>query len=166
MLLKGATLALPCHITAATLLPLHPNLSPFTSNQHTHFPSPPSFCFILRLLVKQRTVFTHPTLPHSRHPPPSPGTLTKHTPGTPTSLKLGSGMRPFQPRSASSLSTIVRSIVNCLRLAYTKELASLSAFLQTNFTAIQLGLFFFRSCKTVVKRKSPASPRRRSGCCA
>ncbi len=53
---------MPCHITAATLLPLHLYLSPFTSNQHTHFPSPPSFCFILRLLVKQRTVFTHSSL--------------------------------------------------------------------------------------------------------
>ena len=69
--LKCATLTLPCHITAATLLPLHPYLSPFTSNQHTHFPSPPSLGFILRLLVKQRTVFTHPTftaLSSSPHP--------------------------------------------------------------------------------------------------
>jgi hypothetical protein len=74
----------------------------------THSLSIPAlpFCFILRLLVKQRTVFTHLTLLLSRHP--SPGTLTKHTPGTPTSLKLGSGTGLFLPRSASSLSTIVR----------------------------------------------------------
>ena len=98
--LKCATLTLPCHITAATLLPLHPYPSPFTSNQHTHFPSPPSLGFILRLLVTQRTVFTL-----SSSPPPSPGTLTKHTP---PELPLSRFRHEaISPRSASSLSTIV-----------------------------------------------------------
>jgi hypothetical protein len=133
-----ATLTLPCHITAATLLPLHPYLSPFTSNQHTHFPSPPSFLFHF-------TSFGNSTYClHSRHSPPSPGTLTKHTP---PELQLprifGFGTRPFLPRSASCLSTIVFAW-----LAQTNMPACRHLF-KTNLTASdKFGLgFFFLSWK-------------------
>jgi hypothetical protein len=107
VLLPKARLSLS-HATSQPQLFCHSSVSISVHIKSTHSLSIPAhpFCFILRLLVKQRTVFTHLTLLPSRHP--SSGTLTKHTPGTPTSLKLGPARGFFPPRSASSLSTIVR----------------------------------------------------------
>ena len=88
VLLPKARLSLS-HATSQPQLFCHSSVSISVHIKSTHSLSIPAhpFCFILRLLVKQRTVFTHLTLLPSRHP--SSGTLTKHTPGTPTSLKLG-----------------------------------------------------------------------------
>jgi hypothetical protein len=151
--------SLPCHITAATLLPLHPYLSPFTSNQHTHFPSLPSFGFILRLLVTQRTVFTHPTLLHFRHPPPSPGTLTKHTP-------RDSNLPEFQFRHEAISSRIGQfSLYNRPRLAYTGNMPDCRHSIQTNLTASdKLGhrFFCFPLWDGRGKEKVQPRPRRRS----
>ena len=149
-----ATLTLPCHITAATLLPLHPYLSPFTSNQHTHFPSLPSFGFILRLLVTQRTVFTHPTLLHSRHPP-IPGTLTKHTP-------RDSIFPEFRFRHEAFSSRIGQfSLYNRPRLAGTGNMPACRHSFQTNLTASdKLGHQFFLVFPVVERKgKEKVQPR-------
>jgi hypothetical protein len=98
------------------------SISVHITNQHTHFPSLPSFGFILRLLVTQRTVFTHPTLPHSRHPPPSPGTLSKHTPRglCPSRISLSASGHFFPDRPVPSLQSS--------SLGLHREHARLSAF--------------------------------------
>jgi hypothetical protein len=95
---------------------------------------------------------------HSRHSPPSPGTLTKHTP---PELQLprifGFGTRPFLPRSASCLSTIVFAW-----LAQTNMPACRHLF-KTNLTASDkfgLGFFFFCRGKETVQ----PDPCRRSWC--
>ena len=79
-------------------LPLYPYLSPFTSNQQTDFPSPPSFNSFTSL-DKQRT---YPPLHYFRHRLHPQEHTKPITPGTPDSLNFRSGIRSPSLRSSSS----------------------------------------------------------------
>ena len=135
MLLPKARLSLS-HATSQPQLFCHSSVSISVHIKSTHSLSIPAhpFCFILRLLVKQRTVFTHLTLLPSRHP--SSGTLTKHTPGTPTSLKLGPArgfFHPDRPVHSPQSFAFENRLLSSLRLACTNEHANLPAFFQSKF---------------------------------
>lgn len=136
------------------------SISVHITNQHTHFPSLPSFGFILRLLVTQRTVFTHPTLPHSRHPPPSPGTLTKHTP-------RDSILPEFRFRHEAISSRIGQfPLYNRPRLAYAGNMPDCRHSIQTNLTASdKLGHRFFSLPLWDGRGKEKVEPRPRRRSC-